>query len=424
MRTLLTAAAALALSVLACTVQAAPPPETQGTLKLYQRTNPSIVAVTEAGIKRFQARYPNVKVEVQWKPLGEWGEYISGFLNQVASGDVPDIYEVAIEGFSSVASRNVFTPLDDIIAKDDSAKSLLADLDPNILKGMSYATGGKLYFFPTNWNNVVVFYNKDMFDAAGIPYPKSSWTWDEFLAASQKLTKRDASGQVSQYGYFVPGYNFGIAPWFLTNDTDKLKNNWRESNIKDPKFKESMVFLHELIHKHKAAPNYARGTGEPQFVAKQVAMISAGHWPVPLLLQNGLNNVGVTMMPYKRKDVTVFGIGGLGITRATKNPELTWELVKELTGAVAQQQYAETKRSIPALRSIANTAEFLKFPDNSHLFYGSAATAIPIAAPPNFSQVEEIVMRHVELYLTNNVAIDKMIDDLDAELTRAMRRVQ
>ncbi len=423
MKKLLTAAA-LALSAYAGAAFAAPPADTTGTIKLYQRTNPSIVAVTEAGIKRFNARYPNVKVEVQWKPLGEWGEYISGFVNQVASGDVPDIYEVAIEGFSSVASKNLFLPLDEVIARDSSAKELLADIEPNLLKGMSDATGGKLYFFPTNWNNVVVFYNKDMFDAAGIPYPKKSWTWAEFLDAAQKLTKRDAAGQVTQYGYFVPGYNFGIAPWFLTNDTDKLKPGWKESNIRDPKFKESMVFLNEIIHKHKVAPNFARGTGEPQFVAKQVAMISAGHWPVPLLLQNGLKNVGVTMMPYQRKDVTVFGVGGLGITKGSKNPDLTWELVKELTGQVAQVQYAETKRSIPALRSIATTGEFAAFPDNSDLFYGSATTALPIAAPPNFSQVEEIFMRHVELYLTNNVAIDKMIGDLDAELTRAMRRVQ
>ncbi len=151
---------------------------------------------------------------------------------------------------------------------------------------------------------------------------------------------------------------------------------------------------------------------------------ATGHWPVPLLLQNGLKNVGVTMMPYQRKDVTVFGVGGLGITKGSKNPDLTWELVKELTGQVAQVQYAETKRSIPALRSVATTGEFAAFPDNSDLFYGSATTALPIAAPPNFSQVEEIFMRHVELYLTNNVAIDKMIGDLDAELTRAMRRVQ
>ncbi len=76
-----------------------------------------------------------------------------------------------------------------------------ADAFPEpLLKGMSDATGGKLYFFPTNWNNVVVFYNKDLFDAAGIPYPKKSWTWSEFLDAAQKLTKRDASGQVTQYG--------------------------------------------------------------------------------------------------------------------------------------------------------------------------------------------------------------------------------
>ena len=164
-RLLLSCAALLALTL--ATASAAPGSDFEGTIKTYQRTNASIQAVTEAAIKRFNAKYPKVKVETQWLPLGSWGEYISGFLNQVASGDVPDIYEVAIEGFSSVASRGILIPLDDMIARDASAKSLLDDIDPNLLAGMSRATGGKLYFFPTSWNDVVMFYNKDLFDEFG-----------------------------------------------------------------------------------------------------------------------------------------------------------------------------------------------------------------------------------------------------------------
>ena len=422
MRGLLLLAALAALGLPA--TFAAPSPDTVATLKLYQRTNQSIVAVTEAAIKRFNARYPKVKVELQWQPLGSWGEYISGFLNQAAAGNAPDIYEVALEGFASVASKGLFVPLDDLIARDPAAKKLLADIDPNLLAGMAYGTGGKLYFFPTSWNSVVVFYNKDLFDRAGVAYPGADWTWDDFLKTAKALTRRDSTGRAVQYGYFVPGYNFGLAPWLLTNDTDKLKDRWRESNMKDPRVRESMQFLHDLIHVHKVAPGFEKGVGDAPFAAKQVAMFSAGHWPVPTLVASGLHNVGVQSMPTKLKKTTAFGVGGLGILRSSSHPELAWELIKELTGPAAQKMYADTGRNIPALRSAAADAAFLKFPGNAKLFYASAQTATPIASPSNFSEVEDIFMRNVELYLTDNAGLDPMLERLDAELTRAMRRAR
>jgi multiple sugar transport system substrate-binding protein len=415
---------AVLAALIVSAASAAPPSDTAATLKIYQRTNQSIVAVTEAAIKRFNASYPKVKVEMQWQPLGSWGEYISGFLNQAAAGNAPDIYEVAIEGFSAVASKGLFVPLDELIARDPAAKKLLADIDPNLLAGMSYGTGGKLYFFPTSWNSVVVFYNKDLFDQAGVAYPNAEWTWDDFLKAAKALTKRGADGRPTQYGYFVPGYNFGLTPWLLTNDTDKLKNHWHESNVKDPRFRESLQFLHDLIHVHRVAPGFEKGVGDAQFAARQVAMFSAGHWPVPTLLASGMKNVGVQTMPAKLRKTTVFGVGGLGITRSSRNPELAWELIKELTGPVAQKMYADTGRNVPALRSAAADAGFLKFPGNARLFYASAASAIPIASPSNFSEVEDIFMRNVDLYLTDNAKLDEMLERLDAELTRAMRRAR
>ena len=417
--------AAVAFGILSgSSLAEAPPADIVATIKMYQRTNASIQAVTEAAIARFKARYPNVAVENQWLPLGTWGEYISGFLNQVASGDVPDILEVAIEGFSTVARQDLLLPLNEVISKDESAKELLDDIEPNLLAGMSYGTGGELYFFPTSWNNVLTFYNKDLFDAAGVPYPENDWTWEEFAETAKALTVKDASGNTVQYGYFVPGSNFTVAPWYLTNGVDLLRNNWTESNVTDPKFAEAMKFLHDLIHEAGAAPNFERGVSDAQFTAGQVAMFSAGHWPTPTIIESGLKNVGVVMMPNNGSQVTVFGVGGLGITKQTEHPELVWELVKELTGPEAQQQYAETRRNIPATRTAAQSPDYIAFPDHSEVFYDTASTAIPISAPPNFAEVEEIFMRNLELYLTDNVDLDTMIATLDSELSRSLSRLR
>ena len=187
---------------------------------------------------------------------------------------------------------------------------------------------------------------------------------------------------------------------------------------------EALRFLHDLIHTDKSAPAFDNGVGAEQFAAKQVAMISAGHWVVPSFLQSGLKNVGVTTMPHKAASATVFGVGGLGISKASKAPELAWELIKEMTGPEAQAMYAATNRNVPALRSAATSAEFLKYPEHASIFYGEAAKALPIAAPANFTEVEDIFMRNVTAYMTDNIALDAMIEKLDSELARAMRRLR
>jgi multiple sugar transport system substrate-binding protein len=93
-----------------------------------------------------------------------------------------------------------------------------------------------------------------------------------------------------------------------------------------------------------------------------------------------------------------------------------------MTGPEYQQELAGSLRSIPSSRSVATTPEYLAFPDNAQIFYGSAATALPVPAPPNFAQVEEIFMRQVGSYLTDNQDLETTIAELNRELDRAMAR--
>ena len=108
-------------------------------------------------------------------------------------------------------------------------------------------------------------------------YPKD-WTWDQFREAAKKLTKRDAAGNVTQFGYEVPNQNFFVQPWFLSNGTSPLNADWTASNMLDPKVSETLQFLHDLIHVDKVSPIPGKDTMDNQFMAGQVAMISRGHW--------------------------------------------------------------------------------------------------------------------------------------------------
>lgn len=401
---------------------AAPPQDIQATLTVYTFTNDAQIQIMNNAIVRFNHHYPNVKVEMQYSSPDPWGEYINRFINLVASDETPDIVRMPIEGVSSLATRDVLIPLDDIVAADAGAKELMADIEPNLVDGLRW--DGRLYFFPDEWNNVVLFYNQDMFNAAGLPPPSADWSWDDFLAAARALTRRDASGNVSQWGYFVPGANFVLASWFLTNGTDTLTADWKQSNVRDPKYRESLQFLYDLIHKDKVSPAFAKGDiGANAFAAGQAAMFSAGHWPLSDLRDSG-KNIAVQLMPRGTDAVTVYGVAGGGITKASANPELAWEFIKEISSIAAQQELAGFMHGIPVRRSIATAADYVAWPENSKIFYETAAAAKPIASPPNFGQVEEIVLRNVELYLTDNASLDDTIDGLDRELSRAMSRVR
>ena len=161
-------ASAIALAMAASSALAQPASDITATLKIFQNVGDQKVSSTDEAIARFKLKYPNVTIEPQYVPLTTWGEYNTSFINQVATGDAPDIVFAAIEGFAETANRGLLRDLGPIFDKDPTAKAVLDELDPNLLNGMRTRSTGQLNFFPTEWNNVIMYYNKDMFDKAGL----------------------------------------------------------------------------------------------------------------------------------------------------------------------------------------------------------------------------------------------------------------
>lgn len=402
---------------------AIPPGDIRATVRIYRWGGDEDVKLVEAALARFKRRYPNVTVVVQrGRGTPPWSVYINQFMSSIVSGDTPDVVAMPIEGIATLAYRIPLVDIEEIAKNDPDSRPLLDNVDPNLLDGLRWK--GKLNFFPNEWNCVVMFYNPAMFAEAGLPPPREDWTWDDMLEAAKRLTLRDADGAVRRYGLFVPGTNFALAPWFLTNDTSPLSPDWRRSNVADPRFAESLRFLYDLIHRHKVSPPFVENDlGVEAFAQGRVAMFCAGIWPTPDLEKAGIP-FAVQYFPQKRKRVTVYGIGGNCILRLSRNPELAWELVKELSGVEAQLAIATSRHAVASLRSVATRPDIVNIPPNGKIFYGSAATAVPIASPPNFAAVEDIVMRHTDAYLRGRASLEATIAAMDTELQRAMGRVK
>ena len=389
----------------------------KATLKLMSFGGEAQTASIKNAIARFNKAYPNVQVELTMDPISTgWGDYVTRVLSQYNARNAADIYGTAIETFRTFETRKLFIPLDDYIAKNPG----YSDFAPSLFEQSSYE--GKTYFIPIGWNNIMINYNRALFKEAGVDYPKTDWTWDQFRATAEKLTKRDAAGNVTQFGYEVPNQFFFVQPWFFSNGTSILTKDWSASNMLDPKVAESLQFLHDLIHVAKVSPIPGKDTMDNQFNAGQVAMISRGHWIVENAKRAKLD-MDVTFPPQKETGITVIGFGGYAVSRTSEHPELAKALVTELTSFETQKEEGEGGGGVPGRKSAADTEAFLAFPPSAALYYQSLPNTLPVPSPANFQEVEKIFIRNYQAMMADEISIADGVKKTHEELEASFKRL-
>jgi ABC-type glycerol-3-phosphate transport system substrate-binding protein len=269
----------------------------------------------------------------------------------------------------------------------------------------------------------MINYNRDLFDKAGVAYPKEGWTWDDFRETAKALTQKDASGNVTVFGYEVPSQNFFVQPWFLTNGTSPLNADWTASNMLDPKVSESLQFLYDLIHVDGVSPIPGKDVMDNQFFAGQVAMINRGHWIVQGAKRAGLN-MDVAVVPAKESDTTVIGFGGYAVAKSAKDPELAQALVSALTSIETQTEEGIGGGGVPGRAAAAQTKEFLEFPPSAFLYYQTLPHTKPVPSPANFQEVEKIFIRYYTAMMAGEVSIADGVKQADAELNASFERLR
>lgn len=415
-RTLLASAGALAAS--AGIGRAFAQSDASGTLRVQAFGGDAELAGVNGAVARFNEKYPNVTVEVSIDPISSgWGDYVTKVLQQFTSGQAADIYGTAIETFQAFSSRGLWLPLNDYVAQNPS----FSDFAPSLFEQSSY--NGEINYIPIGWNNIMINYNRDLFDKAGVAYPARGWTWNQFREVAKSLTVKDGSGTVTQFGYEVPSQNFFVQPWFFSNGTGVLTPDWSASNMLDPKVAETLQYLYDLIHADGVSPIPGSDTMDNQFMAGQVAMISRGQWIVQSAKANNLN-MDIAIPPVKEKEATVIGFGGYAINKASANAELAQALVSELTSEATQIEMGERGGGVPGRKSAASTPAFLAFPPSANLYYETLPFTIAVPSPANFQEVESIFIRHYRAMMAGEETIADGVKAADAELAESFARLK
>jgi multiple sugar transport system substrate-binding protein len=390
-------------------------------LSMSSMANEQEKVIIENAIARFEKSNPEYTVDVNFTSGSTWGEYCDKLLIQMSSRSAPDIIEVAVEGTQMMVKNNVLIPLDDLIAKNND-EAMIDDFVPATLK--TFTINDKLYELPNGCNDVVIHYNTKMFEEAGISVPDKSWTWEEFEDAAKKLTKGDGADKV--WGYAVALSPAWIAGWYMANGTDFITDDWKNSNLSDPKVKETTDFLRKLIVEDKVAP-VPEANLDPTslFAAGRVAMITTGIWPFPSYKANGFEDFDVMPMAINSSDARIaYGVGGFGIVSSSKDPDGAYKLLKELISVETGKERCLGGTSIPVRYSLSTEESFLEQCPHAFMFFSELENAKALPSPENYSDLERITNSMFSIIFSEVMSTDEALQIADEELKESFAYIE
>ena len=256
-----------------------------------------IPKIIDGYVADFEKENPGIKIKAIY--AGTYQDTLTKALTAFKSGEPPDIAILLSTDMFTLIDEDAIAPFDDLL-KTDADKAWAKSFFPAFMENSQ--TGGKTWGIPFQRSTIVMFWNKDAFKEAGLDPDKAPDTWDELVADGGKLTKRDASGNVSQWGVEIPstGFPYWLFQGLTTANNVRLMNEAGTATYFDkPGVVEALQYWVDLSRKYQIQPQgtIEWGTTPKDFFERKTAIM----WTSTGNLTNVRNNAkfpfGVAMLP-------------------------------------------------------------------------------------------------------------------------------
>jgi len=315
--------------------------------------DPAELKSQQAIVDAFHAANPKITVKVE---VSDWDPYFDKLQTGLAGGAAPDVFAMDGPLFPDYQSRGVLLDLKPYIDRDGYDLTQLADQG---VADFTTADGGQ-YGLPRDLNTVVLYYNKTMFDAAGLAYPDEAWDWAKFVEVAKQLTKdENGDGTTDQWGFYTETTdmeNFWSSLVWQSGG-DLLNADKTATLLGTPEAAAGIQFLQDLIWKAKVMPDPAlfAETGDA-FEQGKAAMEANGSWLVPTHTAAGAElgyAFGIAPLPKGPAGrFTSVNPTGAVVYQGTKAPDAAWEFAKYLASPAAQEQLMKLKASLPVSKEV------------------------------------------------------------------------
>ncbi|OQA55610.1 MAG: putative ABC transporter substrate-binding protein YesO [Candidatus Omnitrophica bacterium ADurb.Bin277] len=385
---------------------------------------PEEIDIITQALSEWQSRHPEIRVVFEHTP---YTGYTSKILTRIAGGAAPDIIATEVDYFVTFASKGVLEDLTPYAEADPSGFHK-EDFFPQIIDRFTYE--GKLMALPRDIAPFAcVYYNKKLFDEAGIPYPTDDWNWNDLLRIARELTKKDSTGRVTQYGF----YGWAWQNFIYGNGgalVDDVKHPTR-TLLDDPKTITGLQFYADLSNLYGAMPtpmafvNFGMGA-DRMFANDRIAMFLSGVWETPLFRNY---NIGwdVVMFPENPDGTRAFGTGGTGycILKSSKKKKEAWEVIKALTGPKGQELFAKRGLAQPARIDVAKGEAFAGDPQppaNKKMLNEAVKHVVFSPFHPQWREIEEKILKpKLELVFNGKKRADEIAKEVAPEINALLK---
>ena len=298
---------------------------------------------------------PGVRVVQQNAPYR--AQYRERLLTSMAAGSPPDVFQLDNIDLPALVNRGVVLDLAPYLTR---AAVDIACLDQTVLS--IFSRGSAVYALPRGYTPLVVVYNKDLFDRAGIPYPRDDWTWDDFLRIAKRLTRdTDGDGMIDQWGTYFDRRPFVWIPWVWAGGGDVLCPDGRRAGgcLDAPVTIDAIRWYTGWMTRQGIAPrthNLLKSVGDDfrLFNGGRVAMMTTGHSWVPRLrpyVAAGRMRFGFVGIPHRAgvRPATAIYASGYAVPALAARRKLSIELAAYLTDSLADAVRGEVGLELPAL---------------------------------------------------------------------------
>jgi multiple sugar transport system substrate-binding protein len=357
----------------------------------------------------FHEQYPNITVEIE--TIG-YSDYFTQMQTRVAGGTAPDCYELNIENFAAYSAKGVLAEITGVNTSGINETALSA-----------FNVDGVQYGLPGCFSNVVLIYNKDLFDQAGVDYPTNDWTWDDAQVAAEAIR---ALGD-DYFGIFAPiTYNefYKVAAQFGGSIFNEDKTAFTVNSAECVAAAKMMV---ERVTVSNVQPTTEQqgGMGDwDWFMSGKLGMIPTGIWAFNTFAESCDFSWDIVVEPGMTQKATHFFSNAYVVNAESENAQAAMTWINFLASSPeAAQLRIDAGWDLPAItdESVLATYLDLGLPANRQAVFDSLDyLTIPPVIEEN-SLMSDIITSHLEEAASGAVTVEQAMDDCQAELEASIQ---
>jgi ABC-type glycerol-3-phosphate transport system substrate-binding protein len=405
----------------------AAPPAAAVTLVFsdWHLTEPHWEAALIEAFEIYEAEHPNISIELDYV---SYADKETKYTTEIEAGVGPDVFHLhaySIQSFLGKGYLYDITPFIEAEGGDD----FLEPWYPQTLALMQDSEG-RFYAMPGDFMSMVLFYNKNLFQEAGLDPNTPPATWDEFLADAKALTRdRDGDGQIDTWGFGTigaidPGFELRFSPVLFGQGGDYLTSDNKCSALNTPEAKEAFKFFVELVTVHEVVPPGVTaqnpGTVREQMANEQIAMLLGSGWTPPIVDTNNpdlgaLEVLEAAPVPVKAGEAPEFSttawLSTWMINPNTKHPEEAWELVKFITSKEMEQKWFDDANVLSSRQDVSGEYEPLLSNKFAAVIAAELAHAKFVPQIKEWPQIIEAVNAAVQEGVTGAKSPEQALED-------------